>query len=77
VTAARRQRLKQKRYRDRRARGRIVLAVEVVDVELVEALVEAGLLARAQEDDRRAVKAALEQYIDLSIRVVTSNAIGS
>ena len=52
-----------RRYRARRAAGKIVLPVEVDDVDLAERLIEAGFLPRRLADDRRALKDAAERYL--------------
>lgn len=54
---------KMRRYRARRAAGKVVLSVEVDDVDLAERLVEAGFLSRGLADDRQALKEAAERYL--------------
>lgn len=49
---------RQRRYRQRRGDGRIVLRIAVDGVEWIESLIEAGLLRREDEDDRATVEAA-------------------
>jgi hypothetical protein len=54
---------KMRRYRARRAAGKVVLSVEVDDVDLAERLVEAGFLPRRLVDDREALRQAAERYL--------------
>ncbi|UVC17583.1 hypothetical protein [Mesorhizobium onobrychidis] len=54
---------KMRRYRARRAAGKVVLSVEVDDVDLAERWVEAGFLSRRLADDRQALKEAAERYL--------------
>jgi hypothetical protein len=54
--------------RARRQRGRVVLAVEVPDVELAERLVAAGFLDAATQDDRVALGHALERLVDALVQ---------
>jgi hypothetical protein len=53
---------RQRRHRQRIANGRVILAVEVDEVNLAEKLVEAGYLS-SQDDSRSALQAALERAI--------------
>jgi hypothetical protein len=50
--------LRRRRYRARRRSGRILLRVEVSEVELVEVLVAAGYVDEHRAADRQAVEAA-------------------
>ena len=48
--------------------GRIPLSIEVDEVALCEALIEHGLLNRAQADDRLALAKAVEHPLDLHFK---------
>jgi hypothetical protein len=52
-----------KRLRRRRASGLVVLLVEVDEVNHVEMLVEAGLLARERAEDRGAIARATARLL--------------
>jgi hypothetical protein len=66
-------RLRQRRHRERVAFGKAVLAVEVVEEEVVEALLIGGLLDAREVEDRDAIEAALAEQI----RVLTWLALNS
>jgi len=53
-----------RRHRARQAAGRIVIAVEIVELEVVAALVEGGLLAD-WTDDKREIAGAIEKALRL------------
>jgi hypothetical protein len=50
-------------FRTRQRTGKILLTIEVDEVLLVEALIEARLLYRHLADDRGAITRALEQAV--------------
>lgn len=52
---------RKRRERQRKRAGRIVVRVEIDHVETAEALIAAGLLRPEDEDDPRAIAAALER----------------
>jgi hypothetical protein len=51
-------------YRQRVKRGRLVLRVELSDVEAPQKLVELGFLAPGREDDRAAIGRAVSALIE-------------
>lgn len=51
-------------YRRRRDAGRVVLPVEVNEVDTVEALIEAGRLLPHEAEDRGAVAVAISKLIE-------------
>jgi hypothetical protein len=55
--------VRKRRYRRRRAAGRILLRVEASDYELTLALIKSGYLAEAQSVDRHAVEAATAKVL--------------
>lgn len=63
---------RQRTRRARRAQGRVVLRVEVDEVDVEELLIAEGYLAEWQTDDRGAVQAALGKLI---ARLVTRDLI--
>lgn len=66
-TAAQRMR----RWRARQRDGRIVLRLEVNEVDVTEGLVEFNLLDPMKTEDPQAVATALEKFIDDAFRVTT------
>jgi hypothetical protein len=55
--------IRQRRRRDRRARGFFCISVEIGDADL-DALVERDLLDRKERHDREAITAALHRFFD-------------
>lgn len=66
---------RQKRLRERRDLGRIVLPIEFVEVEVVEALQAAGLLHvdPNHNPSRKAIREALERALVQIVNPVTRN----
>lgn len=60
--------LRSRRYHERRDAGRRVYGVEVDQVEVVQMLVDAGLLHPTDEDDKAAISLALSRLVDLLVR---------
>jgi ABC-type Mn2+/Zn2+ transport system ATPase subunit len=56
---------RQRAYRARKHEGRITLPVEVDEVALSAALIEAGLLRPAEQDDRRKLAEALARVVEI------------
>jgi ABC-type Mn2+/Zn2+ transport system ATPase subunit len=56
---------RQRAYRARKHEGRITLPVEVDEVALTAALIEAGLLRPAEQEDRRKLAEALARVIEI------------
>jgi len=56
---------RQRAYRARKHEGRITLPVEVDEVALTAALIEAGLLRPAEQEDRRKLAEALTKVIEI------------
>jgi len=54
---------KQRRRRARQREGKICLTIEVHEVPLVEALVDAGFLPKDVDHDRAAIAAAVERLL--------------
>lgn len=50
-------------FRARRAAGKVVLAVEVVETDVEEMLIRAGLLVAGEEHSRAALNAALATMV--------------
>ena len=65
--------VKQRNYRARRRDGRIVLQIEVSEVDLSEALRAAGFLDADDMDNREALATALERVIEVWTISVTCN----
>lgn len=55
---------RQRRFRERRRRGVIPLTVEVDEVGLAEALIEAGEITPAEAEDREALARGLERVLN-------------
>lgn len=58
---------RQRTYRRRAAAGKIVLHIEVDEVEIVEILVSHGFLDASAADDKRAVAASIQRMIAMLI----------
>ncbi len=54
----------QRKYRQLRKRGRIVVPVELSDVDAPAKLIELGYLPSGREDDRNALGRAVSDLID-------------
>lgn len=59
---------RQRRYRERRREGRIVLHLEVDAVDLIEKLLALGHIAECERDDLRAIEAAVQAHGSLTLR---------
>jgi hypothetical protein len=57
--------LRVRRHRERRAAGRITVAVEIDEVEAVEALAAAKLLNPLRENDRSEIAHAIAKLLEL------------
>lgn len=57
---------RQKRARERKRAGQIIVSVAIDDVDIPEALIALGLLARADEADRNKIGYAIGQFLALS-----------
>jgi hypothetical protein len=60
-----------RRHRARAAAGRIVVAVEIDELEVVGALVEGGLLA-AWTDDKAEIQAAIQKALRLLCQPISA-----
>lgn len=58
----------QRTYRQRVSAGKIVVHIEIDEVETVAALVAEGLLEANAADDKRAIAAAIEKVIAMLVR---------
>jgi hypothetical protein len=58
-----------RRHRERQKAGRLCVTVEIDEVALAVALIDAKLLPPELENDRAAIKRALEQAIDTWIKL--------
>ncbi len=63
TTTARRSSSRMRRHRARQRAGRLVLAVEVDEVGLVELLIETGRLSRDRSEDRKAITDATTKLL--------------
>ena len=55
---------RQRHYRQRQSAGKIILHIEVDDVEVPAALLLPGFLSADACDDRQAIAAAIQQVIE-------------
>lgn len=56
-----------KKLRRRRADGKIVVPVTIAEVDVVEALIEAGFLKSEEAECRAALSDALSRFVHLAI----------
>jgi hypothetical protein len=59
-----RQRAKRRAYRKRQRNGHIVLRVEVDEIPLLEALLQAGRIAESEAGDRHALELAAAELVE-------------
>jgi hypothetical protein len=58
---------RQRHYRQRQNAGKIILHVEVDEIETTQALIDGGFLHADAADDKRAIAAAIERVIAMLI----------
>ena len=58
---------RQRNYRKRQTAGKIILQIEISEVETVAALVAAGFLSPETADDKQAIAAAIERLVSMLV----------